>query len=97
MAKRRHPDGRLRGSREPVTPSARTLRARWVEEEVLKLKTLGVTSFVMIAQHLTKVGRGETQPVVEFPPGLYLPAGLLHHRRSLLEGLSESSSTGPAA
>jgi hypothetical protein len=73
MAKRRHPDGRFRGPREPVTPSARTLRARWVEEEVLKLKTLGVTSFVMIAQQITKVGRGGAQPVVEFPPGLTFP------------------------
>jgi hypothetical protein len=73
MAKRRHPDGRFRGSREPVTPNARTLRARWVEEEVLKLKTLGVTSFVMIAQQITKVGRGGAQPVVEFPPELTFP------------------------
>ena len=73
MAKRRQPDGRFRGSREPITPSARTRRARWVEEEVLRLKTIGVTSFATIAQQLTKVGRGEAQPVVEFPPGFTFP------------------------
>jgi len=32
-----------------------------------------VTSFALIAQQLTKVGRGEAQPVVEFPPELTFP------------------------
>lgn len=75
MAKRRQPDGRFRGSREPVAPSARTQLARWVESEVLRRKTLGVTSFALIAEQVTKVGRGEAPPLVEFPPGLTFPPG----------------------
>jgi hypothetical protein len=34
---------------------------------------LGVTTFHAIAQQISKVGRGEAQPVVEFPPGLVFP------------------------
>jgi hypothetical protein len=73
MAKKRHSDGKFRGSHQPSEVSARTIRARWVESEVLKLKTLGLTTFHSIAQQLTKVGRGESQPVVEFPQGLTFP------------------------
>ena len=73
MAKRRQPDGRFRGPREPITPSARTQLARWVEAEALRRKTLGVTTFTLIAEQLTKVGRGDVPPVVEFPAGLTFP------------------------
>ena len=72
MGRKRQSDGTFRGTHQPTTPSARTLRARWVESEVLKLKMLG-TTFHAIAQQITKVGRGETQPTVEFPPGLTFP------------------------
>jgi hypothetical protein len=73
VAKHRHLDGRFRGPREPITPSQRTQLARWVEAEALGRKTLGVTTFASIAEQLTKVGRGETPPIVEFPPGLTFP------------------------
>lgn len=73
MAKRRQPDGRFRGPRETVTPSPRTQLARWVETEALRRKTLGVTTFTLIAEQLTKVGRGEAPPLVEFPAGLTFP------------------------
>ena len=74
MAKRRQPDGRFREPREPDPPSPRTQLARWVELEVLQRKTLGVKTFVSIAEQLTKVGRGEAPPLVEFPAGLDVPA-----------------------
>ena len=73
MAKRRQSDGRFRGAREPTTPSPRTQLARWVELEVLQRKTLGVKTFVSIAEQLTKVGRGEAPALVEFPAGLTFP------------------------
>jgi hypothetical protein len=73
VVQRRQPDGRFRGPREPITPSPRTQLARWVEAEVLRRKTLGVTTFASIAEQITKVGRGEAPPVVEFPPGLRFP------------------------
>jgi hypothetical protein len=73
MGKRRQTDGTYRGPRQIATPSARTIRARWGEEEVLKLKILGVPTFQAIAQQITKVGRGEARPMVEFPPGIEFP------------------------
>lgn len=73
MLKRRQSDGRFRGVHAPSRPSERTIRARWVESEVLKLKLLGVSTFHAIAQQITRVGRGEAQPAVEFPLGLKFP------------------------
>jgi len=73
MGKKRHSDGRFRGSHRASELSARTIRARWVESEVLKLKMLGITTFHSIAQQITKVGRHEAQPVVEFPSGIDFP------------------------
>jgi hypothetical protein len=73
MGRKRHSDGKFRGSHQPSEVSARTIRARWVESEVLKLKMLGITTFHGIAQQITKVGRGEAQPVAEFPPSIDFP------------------------
>jgi hypothetical protein len=73
MGKKRHADGTLRGSHQSGEVSARTIRARWVESEVLKLKILGVPTFHAIAQQITKIGRGEAQPVVELPTGIDFP------------------------
>jgi hypothetical protein len=75
MGKKRHSDGKFRGSHQPSEVSARTIRARFVEAEALKLKSLGVTTFHAIAQQITKIGRGEAQAVVEFPPGIDFPPG----------------------
>jgi hypothetical protein len=75
MGRKRHSDGKFRGSHQPSEVSTRTIRARWVEAEVLKLKMLGMTTFHAVAQQLTKVGRGEAQPVVVFPPGIDFPPG----------------------
>src|SRR5260370_41082847 len=75
MGKKRHSDGKFRGSHQPSEVSTRTIRARWVESEALKLKMLGVTTFHGIAQQITKIGRGEAQSVVAFPPGIDFPRG----------------------
>lgn len=73
MGRKRHADGKFRGSHQPSEVSARTIRARWVEDEVLKLKLLGIPTFHAIAQQISKVGRGEAQPMAEFPPGIDFP------------------------
>lgn len=36
-------------------------------------QTFGVPTFPAIAQQITKVGRGQAQPMVEFPPGITFP------------------------
>ena len=73
MSRRRQLDGTFRGPKQFSKLSWRTLHARWFEEEVLKLKILGVTTFNAIAAQITKVGRGEAQAVVAFPPGMEFP------------------------
>ena len=73
MSKKKHSDGKFRGSHQATEVSARTIRARWVEAEALRIKTLGVSTFHSIAQQITRIGRGEAQPLVEFPPGIEFP------------------------
>jgi hypothetical protein len=56
-----------------VVISGAVLRARWIEDEALHLKIMGLP-FSAIAEHISRVGRGQTQPLtkmsedVTFPP-----------------------------
>lgn len=95
MGNKRHSDGKFRGSHQPSEVSKRTIRARWVESEVLKLKTLGVTTFHAIAQLITKVGRGEAQPVVEFPPGIDFPPGYSISAVAVWRACAKALARGP--
>jgi hypothetical protein len=47
-------------------------RARWVEAEVVHLKRMGL-SFDAIAEQITRVGRGQAQPITPTPDGLGFP------------------------
>ena len=47
-------------------------RARWVEAEVVHLKRMGL-SFDAIAEQITRVGRGQAQPITPIPDGLSFP------------------------
>ena len=65
---KRHPDGRWRNTREAVVVSETILRARWIEAEVIHLKKMGI-SFEAIAEQITKVGRGQANPMLQFQKG----------------------------
>jgi hypothetical protein len=69
--KGRHPDGKYRG-RSPTKVSETTLRARWVESEVLRLKRLGL-SFEAIAEQITLIGRGQSQAMSPTQEGVMFP------------------------
>ncbi len=69
---KRQPDGRWRGSRQAVVASEAVLRARWVEAETIHLKRIGL-SFDAIADQLTRIGRGQAQPIVPIPLGVRFP------------------------
>jgi hypothetical protein len=45
----RNPDGRFRNHNQPAALTEHTLRARWLEGEVLRMKRLGF-SYEVIAQ-----------------------------------------------
>jgi hypothetical protein len=47
-------------------------RARWVEAEAVHLKRMGL-SFDAIAEQITRVGRGQAQPITPIPNGLSFP------------------------
>jgi hypothetical protein len=55
-----------------VVMSAGTLRARWVEAEVVHLKRMGL-SLGAISEQVTRVGRGQAQPITSIPDGLSFP------------------------
>jgi hypothetical protein len=69
---KRQPDGTWRNARSPVVASLDILRARWVEAEVLRLKTMGL-SFEEMAEQITRVGRGKSVALVAIPPGVTFP------------------------
>ena len=47
-------------------------RARWVEAEVVHLKRMGL-SFDAIAEQISRVGRGQAQPITPIPDGVSFP------------------------
>ena len=52
---KRNFDGTFRNGNKPRTATVRTMRARWVEAEGLRLKQMGM-SYEAIATHITAVG-----------------------------------------
>jgi hypothetical protein len=68
----RHPDGTWRNNRKPKVLSPKILRARWVDAEVLRSKTMGL-SFEEMAEHITRVGRGKATAMVAVPPDVTFP------------------------
>jgi hypothetical protein len=52
-----------------VAVSEALVRARWIEAEVLQLKRMGL-SFEAIAEQITRVGRGQSPPLVALPAGI---------------------------
>jgi hypothetical protein len=52
---KRQPDGTWRNTRSPMVASPEIVRGRWVEAEVLRLKTMGL-SFEEMAEQITRVG-----------------------------------------
>jgi hypothetical protein len=70
---KRQPDGTWRNARKAVVVSEAILKARWVEAETVRLKHMGL-SFDAIADQITRVGRGQAQPIVAVPTGVRFPA-----------------------
>jgi len=70
--RKRNKDGTLRNNNKAAVVGL-SLRARWVEDEVLRIKLKTGFAFTVIAEHITKVGRGQEQPSVPLPEGLTFP------------------------
>ena len=84
----RNDDGTFRGKR-PKQLTQRSLLARWVESEVMRLKELGM-DFARIAAQITLIGRGRAKPITELPADLRFP---LDYRISM-QGCHKAYHTG---
>jgi hypothetical protein len=70
--KSRGPDGRFRNHNQPVVLAQHTVRSRWIESEVLKLKRLGFT-YEKIAEQITAIGQGQAAPLAPLPDDVSFP------------------------
>jgi hypothetical protein len=78
---KRNPDGTWRNTRQPVVVSPELFRARWLQSEVTRLKTMGLT-FEDIAAQISRVGRGQAPAMVPIPPGVTFPENYTVSRQS---------------
>jgi hypothetical protein len=65
----RNDDGTFRG-KQAKKLTERTLGARWVEAEVIRLKRLGM-DFSRIADQITAIGRGRAKSITDLPADLH--------------------------
>jgi hypothetical protein len=69
----RNSDGTMRRANRPKQLSERTIVARWIEAETLRLKQLGM-SYETIAEHIVGVAHGRQRAIVELPEAVEFPA-----------------------
>jgi hypothetical protein len=70
----RNTDGTIRNARSPRILKPRTIRARWVTDEILRCKRTGL-SMALIAVHIGRVGQSHESPLSPFLDGIEFPAG----------------------
>ena len=92
----RQPDGTWRGPRQPMVLSSSTLRARWIEAEVIHLKKMGFT-FERIADHISRVGRGQAQAMTGQPHGLIFPPDFTITRQACHKAFKKAITREPSA
>jgi hypothetical protein len=69
----RNSDGTIRRSNKSQRLTVRSLIARWIEAETLRLKGLGM-SYEAIATHIVGVAQGRQKAMVDLPPGIEFPS-----------------------
>jgi hypothetical protein len=92
---KRQPDGTWRSTRQPIVVSEAIRRARWQEAEISRLKTMGL-SFEEIAEAITRVGRGETQPMIPVPPGVTFPPDYTLSKQACHKAFTRALAKQPA-
>ena len=92
---KRQPNGRWRGAKQPVVMSQALLKTRWVEVETIHLKRMGL-SFDAIAEQITRVGRGQAQPIVPLPEGVKFAADYKISRQAVHKAFRRAIAREPA-
>jgi hypothetical protein len=93
---KRQPNGTWRSTRQPIVVSAEILRARWVEAETFRLKCIGLPSFEAIADQISRVGRGQAQPMVAIPDGVTFPLDYKITRQACHKAFRKAIAREPA-
>ncbi len=70
----RNSDGTIRRTNQPKRLTNRSIIARWVEAETLRLKGMGM-SYQAIADHIVGVARGQQKAMVPVPEGANFSEG----------------------
>lgn len=92
---KRQPDGTWRNTRSPMVASPNLLRGRWVEAEVLRLKTMG-RSFEEMAEQITRVGRNRSPALVALPQGVTFPENYSITRQACHKAFRKALARQPA-
>ena len=92
---KRQPDGRWRNARKAVVVSEAVLRARWIEAETIHLKRMGL-SFDAIAEQITRIGRGQAQPMTPIPTGVAFPLNYAISRQAVHKAFRRAIAREPA-
>ena len=71
------------------------MRARWVEAETIHLKRIGLT-FDAIADQVTRIGRGQAQPIVALPGGVTFPADFQISRQACHKAFRKAIAREPS-
>ena len=88
------PDGKWRGTKQPVVMSEAVLRARWIEAETLHLKRIGL-SFEAIADQITRIGRQQAQAIVPIAAGVAFPPDFQISRQAVHKALRRAIARTP--
>ena len=92
---KRQLDGTWRNARRPLMVSEAVLRARWVEAETIHLKRIGLT-FDAIADQITRIGRGQAQPIAAIPGAVTFPADFQISRQACHKAFRKGIARDPS-
>jgi hypothetical protein len=78
-----------------VVVSEAVLRARWIEAETIHLKRIGLT-FDAIADQLTRIGRGQAQPIITISDVVTFPADFQISRQACHKAFRKAMAREPS-
>ena len=94
-AEKRNTDGTIRNARSPMILKPRSIRARWVTDEILRCKRTGL-SMAVIAVHIGRVGQGLEQPLSPVPEGIEFPANYRISESAVFKAYHKAMDRQPA-
>jgi hypothetical protein len=91
----RNTDGTIRNARSPMILKSRSIRARWVSDEILRCKRTGL-SMAAIAVHIGRVGQGHEQPLSPLPEVIEFPADYIISESAVFKAYHKVMNQQPA-